>query len=44
VVAGLPLDSWILIVVSVGIGVGLELAFLRARRGDAKTRDEERSR
>lgn len=30
--AGLPLDSWILIVSSVGLGLGIELAFLRARR------------
>lgn len=31
--AGLPLDSWILIVTSVGIGLAIEFVFLRAHRG-----------
>lgn len=30
--AALPLDSWILILLSVGLGLGLELAFIRAQR------------
>ena len=33
-VFGLPIDAWILLFVSVGLGLGLELAFMRARRRD----------
>jgi hypothetical protein len=29
----MPLDAWMLLVVSVGLGLALELAFYRARRG-----------
>lgn len=31
-IAGLPLESWILIVAAVGVGLVIELAFLRAQR------------
>lgn len=31
-IAGLPLDAWILLVTAVGLGLTLELAFYRARR------------
>lgn len=31
--AQLPLESWILIAVAVGLGFAIELAFLRAQRG-----------
>ncbi len=31
-VLGLPLDAWILLLVSVGLGLGLEVAFLRAQK------------
>ena len=33
---GMPIESWILLVVSVGLGLGLEIVFFRARRKDAK--------
>lgn len=32
--AGLPLDAWALLVVAVGLGLSLEVAFRRARRHD----------
>lgn len=32
-VAGLPLDAWILMATSVGVGLGIELLFVRAQRG-----------
>ena len=32
VLLGMPLDAWMLLVVSVGLGLALELAFYRARR------------
>jgi hypothetical protein len=32
----MPLDAWILLVVSIGLGLGLEMAFMRARRRDAR--------
>ena len=35
-VLGLPIDAWVLLIVSVGLGLGLEIVFYRARRGDAK--------
>ncbi len=28
----MPLDAWILLLLSVGLGLGLEVVFLRARR------------
>ncbi len=28
----MPLDAWVLLVVSVGLGLGLEVAFILARR------------
>lgn len=31
-IAGLPLASWALLLVAVGLGLGLELAYLRAHR------------
>jgi hypothetical protein len=34
VILGLPWTSWLLLVAAVGIGLGLELAFYRARRRD----------
>lgn len=34
----MPLDAWLLLIVSVGFGLGLELAFMRARRRDASSR------
>jgi len=36
VLFGLPIDAWVLLVVSVGLGLGLEIVFFRARRKDAK--------
>ncbi len=33
-VLGLPIDAWVLLIVSVGLGLGLEIVFYRARRGD----------
>lgn len=38
-VAGLPLDAWILIAVSVGLGLGIELLHLRAQRAEAVERE-----
>lgn len=32
IVAGLPLESWLLVVASVGIGLAIEVAFFRAHR------------
>ena len=32
-IAGLPLASWALLLLAVGLGLGLELAHLRAHRG-----------
>ncbi len=29
-----PIDAWLLLFVAVGLGLGLELAFYRARRAD----------
>ena len=40
-IAGLPLESWLLIAVSVGAGLVIELAFFRAHR---RGRDRERER
>lgn len=41
-IAGLPLDSWILIAASIGIGLVIELAYLRAQRRSAgRARDAE---
>jgi hypothetical protein len=30
----MPLDAWILLIVSIGLGLGLEVAFMLARRRD----------
>lgn len=27
----MPLDAWVLLVVSIGLGLGIELAYMRAR-------------
>lgn len=32
IVAGLPIESWLLVVASVGIGLAIEIAFFRAHR------------
>ncbi len=39
--AGLPIESWILIGASVGVGLALELLFLRARRAHRPGRHEQ---
>ena len=31
-VLGMPLDAWLLLLASVGLGLGLEIAFLRAQK------------
>jgi uncharacterized protein YqjF (DUF2071 family) len=36
----MPLDAWILLVLSIGLGLGLELAFMRARRGGGYVAEE----
>lgn len=33
---GLPLDAWVLLVAAVGLGLGLELVFLIARRREGR--------
>ncbi|NIP57893.1 MAG: hypothetical protein GWM92_06565 [Gemmatimonadetes bacterium] len=38
-IAGLPWESWLLLVVSVGLGLGIELAFYRARSAERRTRE-----
>ena len=40
VILGMPLDAWILLVVSVGLGLGLEVAFLRAQKRHSSARDD----
>lgn len=48
IVAGLPIESWLLIVAAVGIGLAVEIAFFRAHRraerrrgvGDPRSRDD----
>ncbi len=37
-ILGLPLDSWLLMIVAVGAGLVIEVAFLRARRGGPEGR------
>jgi hypothetical protein len=37
-ILGMPLDAWILLLVSVGLGLGLEVAFLRAQRRHSSAR------
>ena len=37
-ILGLPLDAWVLLVLAVGLGLGLEIAFIRARRHDRETK------
>lgn len=37
-IAGLPLASWVLLVAAVGLGLGLELAYLWAHRGGERRR------
>ena len=39
-ILGMPLDAWILLLVSVGLGLGLEVAFLRAQKRHSAARDE----
>lgn len=31
---GMPSDAWLLLIVAIGLGLGLEIAFYRARRHD----------
>lgn len=38
--AGLPLDAWLLLVVAVGLGLGLETAFRSARRRERRSAGE----
>ncbi|HEX6324198.1 MAG TPA: hypothetical protein VFZ36_10775 [Vicinamibacterales bacterium] len=38
-IAGLPAASWLLILVSVGAGLAIEIAFLRAQRRRAPRED-----
>lgn len=33
----MPVDAWVLLVLAVGLGLGLELAFIRARRAHGTT-------
>ena len=37
-ILSLPIDAWLLLLVAVGFGLALEVAFYRARRGDWRTR------
>jgi hypothetical protein len=37
-----PIDAWILLLVAVGVGLGLEVAFYRARRHDRRVREAAR--
>ena len=30
----MPVGAWILLIISIGLGFGLEIAFIRARRRD----------
>ena len=41
-ILGMPLDAWILLLFSAGLGLGLEVAFLRAQKRVAATRDDRR--
>lgn len=38
-IAGLPVESWLLMIVAVGAGLVIEVAFLRAHRNDDDGRD-----
>lgn len=33
-ILGLPIDAWTLLVFAVGLGLAMEIAFIRARRRD----------
>ena len=37
-ILGLPIDAWLLLVLAVGLGLGLEIAFLLAHRRDGKSK------
>lgn len=39
-ILGMPLDAWILLLVSVGLGLGLEVVFLRAQKRHASSRND----
>jgi hypothetical protein len=39
-ILGMPLDAWILLLLSAGLGLGLEAAFLRAQKHLAAARDD----
>jgi hypothetical protein len=40
VIAGLSFGAWLLILISVGAGLAIEIAFLRAHRGERPGHDE----
>ncbi len=37
-IAGLPWESWLLLLVAVGLGLGIEIAFFRAHRKERRGR------
>ena len=40
-ILGLPPSAWLLLVASFGLGLGIELLFLRARNGSRRSRAED---
>lgn len=41
-IAGLPWESWLLLLLSVGLGLGIEILFFRAHRSERRERRERR--
>lgn len=37
----MPFDAWLLLIASVGLGLALEIAFMRARRRRPPAREDE---